>query len=99
MPNPSLLRALARSFLAGETTVEQIVARGSRTLGRPWRCLPPLAQRYVEAFAGRTRPRRRDVVRFLLEDAGFSRARSKYFHLLAVEHWLAEPRERQPAPA
>ena len=99
MPNPSLLRALARSFLAGDTTVEQIVARGSGMLGRPWRWLPPLAQRYVEAFAGRTRPRRRDVVRFLLEDAGFSRARSKYFHALTVEQWLAEPQQMQPVAA
>ncbi len=99
MPNPSLLRALARSFLAGETTVEQIVARGSRMLGRPWRWLPPLAQRYVEAFAGRTRPRRREVVQFLLEDAGFLRARAKYFHALSVEQWVGEPQQMQPVAA
>jgi hypothetical protein len=69
-------------------------------LGRPWRWLPPLAQRYVEAFAGRTRPRRREVVQFLLEDAGFVRARSKYFHALSVEQWLGEPQQmRQVAAA
>jgi len=99
MPNPSLLRALARSFLAGEPSVEQIVARGSRTLGRPWRWLPPLAQRYVAAFAGRTRPRRRDVIQFLLGDAGFRRARSKYVHALAVEQWIAEPQQMHPVAA
>src|ERR1700685_2436106 len=79
MRNPSLLRALARSFLAGETTVEQIAARASRTLGRQWGWLRPLAQRYLRAIAGRTRPRHRDVIQFFLDDLGFRRAWSKHF--------------------
>jgi hypothetical protein len=99
MADPSLVSALARAFLAGEGTVEQIVARCSSTLGRPWRWLRPLAQRYVEAIDGRVRPRRRDVVQFLLGDAGFRRARSKYSGELSVEQWLVEPQEMQPAAA
>jgi RNA-directed DNA polymerase len=99
MPDSLLLRALARSFLAGEPTVEQLVARGSRTLGQPWRWLRPLARRYVDAFGGLTRPRQRDVVQFLLHDPGLKRARSKYFRDLSVEHWLAGPQPMQPVGA
>jgi RNA-directed DNA polymerase len=99
MPDSLLLRALARSFLAGEPTVEQLVARGTRTLGQPWRWLRPLARRYVNAFGGRTRPRQRDVVQFFLHDLGFKRARSKYFHDLSVEQWLAGPQPMQPVAA
>src|SRR5258708_34126752 len=88
MPDRSLVRMLVRSFLAGDPAIEQIVARGSRTLGKRWRWLRPLAQRYIKAFAGRTRPRQRDVVRFLLNDRGFQRAWSKYSHELFVEELL-----------
>ena len=99
MPDPSLVTVLARAFLAGEGTVEQIVARCSRTLGRPWRWLRPLAQRYVGTVAGRVRPRRRDVIQFLLQDPGFRRARSKYSDNLPVEEWLTEPQQMQPVAA
>jgi RNA-directed DNA polymerase len=100
MRRPSIPSVLARSFLAGELSVEQIVARGSRTLGRSWRWLRPLAQRYTETFASRIRPRHRDVVRFFLHDPGFQRAFSKYSDELSVEHWLTEPQQMQPvAPA
>jgi len=100
MPNRSLLTALARAFLAGEPAVKQVIARASRTLGKPWRWLRPVAQRYIEAYAGRTRPRHRDVVRFLLQNPGFHRAGSKYLHQLSVQQWLTEPQQMQPvAPA
>jgi RNA-directed DNA polymerase len=96
MPDPSLVRVLAKCFLAGEPAVEQIVARGSRTLGKRWRWLRSLAQRYVKAFADRTRPRQRDVVRFLLHDRGFQRAWSQYSQELFVEQWLSESQRMQP---
>jgi RNA-directed DNA polymerase len=99
MRNPSLLRALARSFLAGAPEVEQIAARAGGTLGRQWRWLRPLAQRYLNAVAGRTRPRHRDVVQFLLNDRNFGRAWSRYFHELSVSQWIAEPQEMQPVAA
>jgi RNA-directed DNA polymerase len=99
MPNRSLVSVLARAFLAGEATVEQVIARAGRTLGRPWRWLPPLARRFVDTYANRTRPRRRDVVRFLLGDSGFGRARSKYSHDLAVAQWIPGPQQMQPVPA
>ncbi len=96
MPNRSLVSVLARAFLAGESTVEQVIARAGRTLGQPWRWLRPLARRFVNAYANRTRPRRREVVQFLLRDSGFGRAWSKYFHELAVEQWIPEPQQMQP---
>ncbi len=94
MANPSLLAALARSFLAGESTVEGIVARSRRTLGRNWRWLRPLAQRFVESVAGETRPRQRDVVEFFLKDPGFRRAWSKYYDQLSVAQWLGDPAQQ-----
>ena len=99
MPSSSLLNALARSLLAGTPEVEEIVSRCGWTLGRPWRWLRPLARRYVAEFAGRTRPRRRDVVQFLLRDAGFERAWQLHSRKLSVEHWLTEPQRMQPVAA
>jgi RNA-directed DNA polymerase len=99
MPKPPLLTVLARAFLAGEPAVEHVIARARRTLGRHWRWLRPLAERYIETFAGRTRPRRRDVVQFLSRDSGVARARSKYRQELRVEQWLSEPQQMQPAEA
>ena len=99
MPQSSLADALATAFLAGEPSVDRIVARATRMLGRPWRWLRPLAQRYIQAVAGRPRLRHRDVARILRQDAGFRRACSKYFNELAVERWLTEPQQMQPVAA
>jgi RNA-directed DNA polymerase len=99
VPNSSLLNVLARSFLAGEPTVEQIVARCTHTLGKAWRWLPPLARRYVKAFSGHTRPRHRDVIQFLRKDSGFNRAQLKYRDELSLQRWLTEPQHMQPVPA
>lgn len=99
MQDSSFLRAIAGAFLTGEATVQQVVARVSRTLGKEWRWLRPLARRYVSAIAGRTRPRRRDVVQFLLHDTGFRRTWSKHSHELSVEKWLTEPEKMQPVRA
>jgi hypothetical protein len=96
MPASAVISALARSLMAGEPTPEAIHARAVRTLGRPWRWLRPLAERYVAAFAAKTRPRHRDVVQFLRSDPGFQRARAKYHHQLAVAQWLREPPRMQP---
>jgi RNA-directed DNA polymerase len=98
MPNASLLTVLAQSFLA-EPTVDEIVARSSKALGRNWRWLRPLARRYLETLAGKTRPRQRDVIQFFLDDPGFQDARSKYFDQLSVEQWLSDPPRMQPIAA
>jgi hypothetical protein len=99
MPAPSLLTALARSFLAGEATVEGIVDRAGQTLGRNWRWLRPLARRYVESFTVEMRPSQRDVISFFLHDTGFRRAWSKHFDELSVAKWLADPQRMQPVAA
>src|SRR5215471_13847637 len=99
MPNATFLNALARSILAGEPGVEQIVARCSRKLGRPWRWLHPLALRYCEAFKAGTRPRRRDIVRFLKDDKGLRRAARKYAGELTIAQWIDEPPPMQPVAA
>lgn len=98
MPASFLLRALARSLVAGEaTTPEQVMNRASRTLGKQWRWLRPLAERYSKRFSGKTRPRLREVVRFLREDHGLKRAASE--HGLWIEHWTNEPQRMEPVPA
>src|SRR5579872_11497 len=99
MPNRSLIHALARAFLAGDPSVEEIVARAGRMLGRSWRWLRPLARRYVREIEGRPRPRRRDVVAFLLRDPGFALARAKYRRRLSIDDWLTEPQRMQPVAA
>jgi RNA-directed DNA polymerase len=95
----ALISVLARSLLAGEPLTDQVHARAVRTLGKSWRWLRPLATRYVEAFAGRTRPRHRDVVQFLLQDPGFTRARQKYRYELKIAEWIPEPGRMQPVSA
>jgi RNA-directed DNA polymerase len=96
MSNRSLIHALARAFVAGEPSIAEVVGRAAAMLGRQYRWLWPLAERYVSATAGRTRPRHRDVVAFLLADPGFKRASSKP---LSVSLRLTEPQQMQPVAA
>src|SRR5215475_6513543 len=91
-----LVKVMAGAFLSGEPAVPQIVARVSRTLGKRWRWLRPLAQRYVKTIAGRTRPRRREVVKFLLRDPGFQQAWSKHFHEFSVDRVPTKKQKMKP---
>jgi len=84
--------------LAGDLTVDEIVARSSQTLGRNWRWLRPLARHYVAAMAGEMRPREREVIEFFLHDPGFERAWSKYFEELSIARWIHDPQRMQPLP-
>ena len=97
MPPAAVVSALARSLLAGEQTAGAVHARAVRTLGRPWPWLGRLATAYIERFAAGTRPRHRDVVRFLLDDPAFLRDARR--HRLSVAYWLDEPQRMHPAPA
>jgi len=98
MPNP-VLTAIARSFLAGDLSVDSIVARAAQTLGRPWRWLRPVARNFTEVFAGQVRPRRRDVVGFLLRDPVFRRAWNGRRRLILVARYLPEAPRMQPVAA
>jgi len=99
MPHPSLLTVLARAFLAGEQTVEQIVARAAGILGHSWRWLRPLARRYLKAFAQDTRPRLRAVIQFFATDDAFLKARKRHVRRLSIEHWLTGPQQMLPVEA
>jgi hypothetical protein len=83
--------------MAGDQTPAAAHARAMHTLGHPWPWLEPLAIRYLECFASGTRPRHRDVVRFLVDDPGFFRASRR--HRLSVAHWLDEPQRMRPVTA
>lgn len=94
-----LLKQIATAILAGEPTVKEIVARCHKALGEPWHWVPSLAKRYVRRFAGHTRPRQQDVIKFIRKDRGFCNAWSKYGRQLIVDHWLIEPQQMQPVAA
>jgi RNA-directed DNA polymerase len=98
-PNRYVVEALASAFLAGGQHADAVAERGMFTLGRRWPWLRPLAGRYLKAFSGRTRPRRSDVVEFLLQDNGFWRACSKHSAKLKVQHWPLAPHAMRPVAA
>ena len=98
-PDPRLPQALASAFVAGEMTVDAVVARSTRMLGREWRWLRPLGRRYIQMFSGRVRPRRRDVVEFLLQDKRFRRVSSKLSFEREILRRLTEPQRMQPVAA
>jgi RNA-directed DNA polymerase len=58
-----------------------------------------MAHRLHAEFGGGTRPRRRDVVAFLVRDAGFATARRVHGERLRVAEWLGEPQQMQPVRA
>jgi RNA-directed DNA polymerase len=85
-------RAIARAFLAGELTVEQISERATRVLGSSSRSITRAARQFVKAFPpGKTRPRLRDVEEFLRRFRGLRK--------FSVEQWLTESQQMQPANA
>lgn len=95
----SLVSILARAFLAGPPAVKNIVARSSVVLGKQYRWLRPLAKRYVKTIESKTRPRQRDVARFISEDPQFRRIWLQYKHGMSVARWLTGPQQMQPVPA
>jgi hypothetical protein len=99
MSRPAVISVLARSLLAGEPEVDDLLARAARTLGHNWRWLRPLVVRYLDAFAGRTRPRHRDAVQFLLDDEGFRQAHARHRREIQIAEWLPAPSRMQPVPA
>jgi len=71
------------------------VKRANELLGRRWRWIRPVARRYIERYGDRTRPRLREVERFLLNDPGFHRAAAKHAsELQVVARVTAEPKMR-----
>jgi hypothetical protein len=98
--NPYLLSSLARAFLNAEPDADDIVAQAGEMLGKRWRWIRPVAWRFLERFGNRTRPRQREVERFLLSDPSFQRAIKKHGAALQIAAWVsAEPRMRPVAAA
>lgn len=58
-----------------------------------------LARRYLETFGGRTRPRQREVERFLISDAGFRRALAKHKDALQIAAWANIAPQMRPIAA
>jgi len=99
MTTSVLLKVLANALLSGEQETDAIAARLGQVLDRNWRWIRPLTRRYLEAFAGHTRPRRREVVSFLRADTGFTEALHKHRHQLIVRRWITGPESMQPVAA
>jgi hypothetical protein len=78
-----ILSPLAVAFLAGEQSVDEIVARATRTLGRAPLWLRPLAERYLLL----PRPRKRDVIELFRADTSLLRALFR----LSIAEWLSGP--------
>ena len=93
------MTALAASILAGDSAIEHVVVRLTHTLGRKWRWLKPLAERYVSRFGNGVRPRRNDVEEFLRSDRGLKRVFEKYFDEISVSTRLVEAQQMQPVAA
>ena len=84
--------AIASAFLAGEATVEQIIERATRVLGKPSRWITRAARRFVKDFPPhKTRPRQREVVEFLL--------RFRALRRIKVDEWLTESQRMRPVSA
>ena len=94
-----LLTQIARSFLAGEPSAAQIVMRFARTLGKSRRWVSRVAKRYVEHFAGKTRPRLREVVEFLRNDREFRKHWHRHSRGWSIAEWITEPEKMRPVAA
>jgi hypothetical protein len=87
---------LAQAFLAGAWDLEGLIARGGKALGRRYRWLRPLAQRIVASFPETPRPPVARLTKFVQDDPGFCKARSR--NKLAF-HWIVWPAPTMaPAP-
>src|SRR5262249_32124958 len=69
------------------------------TLGKSWRWIPRVAKRYVDNFAGKTRPRLRDVIEFLRNDREFGKVWRRHSRRWSIAEWIIEPEKMQPVAA
>jgi len=99
MLTSALVNVLANAILSGKQEKDAIIARLGHVLGHSWRWIRPLTNRYLEAFHGRARPRRREVVSFLRLDPGFSEACHRYGQRINIVHRFAGSPSMQPVAA
>ena len=91
-----IAQAIATTFLAGPMDVDALVDRATDLLGKRWRWIRPLAQRFHTAFSNSTRPRVRKATNFLLADAGFERAWLKHEDIAIEGNWLLASKSAEP---
>ena len=84
------MHTLARALLAGDLDSQSVAARAAVLFTKPPRWLPSLAARFVDAFAGKTRPRWRDALAFL---------QARPPKPAKLIRWLTEPATMQPVAA
>lgn len=99
VPKSSITSALARAILAGEMTPDGIILRCSQLMGRKWRWLRPLANRYFAALGDQPRSRHRHVVQFLRTDEHFQDALRRYFEVIRLETLLHPAPQMRPVQA
>jgi RNA-directed DNA polymerase len=99
MLTSAIVAVLANAILSAEAETDAVAARLSQVLGRDWRWIRPLAERYIQTFVGGTSPRRREVVRFLRDDPGFVAACAKHRRQLTIHHWITGPQSMRPVAA
>lgn len=99
MHGPGFYAALANSILAGEASADRIAARLANTLEREWRWIRPLVRRYLSRFSASTRPRSRDVVKFLRQDEGISRALRLHRNEIRIVTWISPSHAMEPVRA
>ena len=99
MINSALVAALANAILSVEAETDAISAQLRRVLGGNWRWTRPLADRYLQKFAGQVRPRRREVVSFLREDPGFVEVCHRFGGQLRIRHWITGAQTMRPVAA
>jgi hypothetical protein len=98
MLTSALVAVLANAILSAEPETDAVAARLSHVLGRNWRWIRPLAGRYLQTFAGRIRPRRREVASFLRDDPGFVEACQTPASTQNL-HWITGPQSMRPVAA
>lgn len=98
---------LAKAILAGRPDAASVRARVQKVLQVRGSWTASLAQRYEAQFAGKIRPRLRDVLKFLRNDPGYLGARAKYGSqwssasqvFAAISTNLSQPMQPHPAAA
>lgn len=70
----TIATALASAFVAGPMDRVSLQERGRLVLGRKWKWLDGVINRFLNAERGTVRPRQKTVVQFLMLDRGLSRA-------------------------
>ena len=97
--NRHVARAIASAFLAGPMDVDDLVDRAAGVLGKRWRWLRPVAQRFHESFSSSTPPRMTIATRFILADQGFERAWRKHEDIAVNGNWLLASSSNSSEPA